>query len=431
MFLMAYPPDGWSSQDGRVLFDAERQAERFASNARLAFSLTIATLMLLLSIMVGRWNDWVAVIAVANIAISALGAFLVRLAVLPRIMPWLGICADALLLFGIGWFGPWLEDLPTGTRSVLVSPWGAFLLLAITSLGVNAWRLLVQTLLLCLAISIIIWWPSPAAETGLAIDPRLQPLFSDVSNITRLAIVLLTGLAMALAASRARRTLMVAIRTARERVLLQRFNSAEVTRYVLSSSVEILRSGVRQKVCVLFADIRGFTAVSEAMDPSQVASLLNSFRSLAEQAITANGGVIDKFIGDGLLAIFGLPSPQSTDAKNAITAATTLAATIEKWSLKRQRDGGQSIEIGIGVHVGEVFVGLLGDQRYEFTVVGDAVNVGQRLQAESRRLDASVVVSAQAFGEGSINEADSTRWLRHNNVHLRGRSETIDVYAYR
>ena len=75
MFLMAYPPDGWSSQDGRVLFDAERQAERFASNARLAFSLTIATLMLLLSIMVGRWNDWVAVIAVVNIAISALGAF--------------------------------------------------------------------------------------------------------------------------------------------------------------------------------------------------------------------------------------------------------------------------------------------------------------------------------------------------------------------
>jgi hypothetical protein len=57
MFLMAYPPDGWSSQDGRVLFDAERQAERFASNARLAFSLTIATLMLLLSITVGRWNE--------------------------------------------------------------------------------------------------------------------------------------------------------------------------------------------------------------------------------------------------------------------------------------------------------------------------------------------------------------------------------------
>ena len=92
MFLMAYHPDGWSSQDGRVLFDAERQAERFASNARLAFSLTIATLMLLLSFMVGRWNDWVAVIAVVNIAISALGALLARLAVLPRIMPWLGIC---------------------------------------------------------------------------------------------------------------------------------------------------------------------------------------------------------------------------------------------------------------------------------------------------------------------------------------------------
>ncbi len=237
-----------------------------------------------------------------------------------------------MLLFGIGWFGPWLENLPAGMRSALVSPWGAFLLLAITSLGLNAWRLLVQTLLLVLAISTLIWWPSAADQTAFTIDPRLQLLFSDGSNITRLAIVLLTGLAMALAASRARQTLMLAIRTTRERAVLERFNSAEINRYVLSSNVEMLRSGTRQRVCVLFADIRGFTMMSEALDPSQVVTLLNSFRSRAEQAITANGGVIDKFIGDGLLAIFGLPSPEETDARGAIDAATALAAAVEKWS---------------------------------------------------------------------------------------------------
>jgi len=96
---------------------------------------------------------------------------------------------------------------------------------------------------------------------------------------------------------------------------------------------EILRSGrTPEGLRPSFADIRGFTAISEAMDPSQVASLLNSFRSLAEQAITANGGVIDKFIGDGpCLLSSACQSPQSTDATSAITAATTLAATVEKW----------------------------------------------------------------------------------------------------
>ncbi len=387
--------------------------------------------MLALSIIVGRWNDWVALIALANIALSALGAFLARASVYPRALPWLGVSADALLLFGIGWFGPWLENLPAGMRSALVSPWGAFLLLAITSLGLNAWRLLVQTLLLVLAISMLIWWPSPADQTAFTIDPRLQLLFSDGSNITRLAIVLLTGLAMALAASRARRTLMLAIRTARERAVLERFNSAEINRYVLSSNVEMLRGGTRQRVCVLFADIRGFTTMSEALDPSQVVTMLNSFRSRAEQAITANGGVIDKFIGDGLLAIFGLPSPEETDARGAIDAATALAAAVENWSRKRQRNGRQPIEVGIGVHRGEVFVGLLGDARYEFTVIGDAVNVGQRLQAESRHLGASIVVSAEAFAAGKIDEAGSDRRVRHDGVRLRGRSETIDAYAYK
>ncbi len=83
------------------------------------------------------------------------------------------------------------------------------------------------------------------------------------------------------------------------------------------------------------------------------------------------------------------------------------------------------------MHRGEVFVGLLGDARYEFTVIGDAVNVGQRLQAESRHLGASIVVSAEAFAAGKIDEAGSDRWLRHNGVRLRGRRETIDAYAYK
>ncbi|MEI2297123.1 adenylate/guanylate cyclase domain-containing protein [Ensifer sp. MJa1] len=429
MLLKVEPPDGWNSQDGRVLFDAEREAERFASNARLAFSLAIAALMLALAIILGRWSDWVALIAVANICLSALGAFLAHSSNYPRIVPWLGVVADALLLFGIGWFGPWLESLPAGMRSALVSPWAAFLLLAITSFGLNAWRLFVQAFLLVLAIGLLIWWPTPAGLV-FPVAPQLQPLFSDGSNITRLAIVLLTGLAMALAASRARRTLMLAIRTARERAVLERFNSAEINRYVLASNVDTLRNGTRQRVCVLFADIRGFTTMSEALDPSEVVTLLNAFRSRAEQAITTNGGVIDKFIGDGLLAIFGLPSPGAGDARNAINAATSLAAAVDKWSLERQASGEKPVEVGIGVHVGEVFVGLLGDHRYEFTVIGDVVNVGQRLQAASRNLNASVVVSAAAFADAGIDGDGADRWTRHEGLSLRGRSETIDAFAY-
>lgn len=430
MLLKVKPPEGWSRQDERVLADAEREAERFASYARLAFSLSIATLMLVLSIAVDRWSNWVAVIAGASIALSATGALLTRTGVFPKFLPWIGICADVLLVFGIGWLGPWRENLPPGLGSVLVSPWAGFLILAVTSLGLNAARLLVQTVLVGLAIAMVIWWPSPMADTTFAIDARLLPLFSDGSNITRLGIVLLTGIAMALAASRARRTLMLAIRAARERAILERLNAAEISRHILSSNVEMLRKGTRQRVCILFADIRGFTSLSENLDPSQVVVLLNSFRARAEQAIADNGGVIDKFLGDGLLAVFGLPSPKSTDARDAIRAATTLAAAVETWSAKRQREGRQPIDIGIGVHIGEVFVGLLGEQRYEFTVIGDAVNAGQRLQAKSRELNTPIVVSAAAFEAAAVDAASQGAWLRHADIRLRGRSETMDVYAY-
>lgn len=423
--------EGWDKQDERVLFEAEREAERFAASARLVFSIVIAALLLILAFVVNRWNEWVTVIAITNIAMGITGVALTRSAMFPHILPWIGVVADTLLLFGIGWFGPWLESLPPGARSAMVSPWGAFLILAITGLSLNAASLVLQTCLLAFAIGVLLWWPSPIASLNFSINEIITPLFSDGANAMRLGIILLTGLAMALAAFRARRTLMSAIKTARERALLGRFNAEIINRYVLSEDTEKLRNGLRQRVCVLFADIRGFTTLSESLDPSQVASILNSFRTRVELAVQANGGVIDKFIGDGALAIFGLPSPRPGDARNALNAAIMLSESVMKWSAKRQSNGKQPIEVGIGVHIGDAFVGLLGDQKLEFTVIGDTVNVGQRLQADSGKLSTTIAVSEIIFQEFSPDSNEQKQWTRHDDIHFRGRSRGMNVYTYK
>lgn len=428
--LQSRAPASWDSQDERVLLDAEHLAERFSSRAKLAFSVIIGGLLIVLSIVADRWNEWVAIIAVVNIAIAIAGVYLSQLGRFPRTLPWVGLTVDVLLLLGIGLLGPWFGGLPAGMRSALVSPWAAFLFLAVTLLGLNAARVIVQTVLLVVALALLIWWPTYQVTQAPTIPSTIAPLFSDASNITRLSIVLMTGLAMALVASRARQILREAIRTARERTLLERFNSAEVNRYVLSTNVDSLRNGTRQRICVLFADIRGFTSLSEQMDASQVVQILNSFRARVEQAVYSHGGIIDKFIGDGALAIFGIPSPQPQDSTNALRAALTLVASVEKWQEKRVVAGQAPIEIAIGIHSGDAFVGVLGEQQLEFTVIGDTVNVGQRLQAEARNLDATIIVSAEAAKECASVDMSGTKWTQYTGLRLRGRTEVLDVRAY-
>ncbi len=160
-----------------------------------------------------------------------------------------------------------------------------------------------------------------------------------------------------------------------------RYVSKEVVQRILSRSGRGNRlEGERRACSILFADIRGFTGISERISPEALHDLLNQYFRVMIEQVSANDGLIDKFIGDKIMAIF--TGGEQDGAIGAVRAALSIQREIEKLNGQRQTDGAEPISIGIGVNTGTVVMGTVGsEERMSFTVIGDAVNVADRLQS--------------------------------------------------
>jgi len=191
----------------------------------------------------------------------------------------------------------------------------------------------------------------------------------------------------------------------------------------------------RETVAVLFADIVGFTQMSERMEPDDVVGLLRQFHEYMAAEIFACGGTIDKYIGDAILAVFGLPTSGPDDAANALCCAGRMLAALERWNAERSARGEPALAIGIGLNYGPTVLGDVGsDQGLSFTVIGDTVNTAHRLQVLTRTLQTSLVVGhaliAKLDGGGTDEAARLIGQLRDQGEQtLRGRSTPVRVWA--
>jgi adenylate cyclase len=150
--------------------------------------------------------------------------------------------------------------------------------------------------------------------------------------------------------------------------------------------------GVNQTVTVLFADIRGFTRISEHANPERIVQLLNKYFSEMTDIIFSYGGTLDKYIGDGLMALFGAPAVTPLDAANALESAVEMQRRILALNHELQEEGFPEIGVGMGLHTGEATVGYIGsNRRTEFTAIGDTVNLAARL--ESNALAGQILIS--------------------------------------
>jgi adenylate cyclase len=142
--------------------------------------------------------------------------------------------------------------------------------------------------------------------------------------------------------------------------------------------------GANQTITVLFADIRGFTALSEREKPEKVVGLLNRYFSAMSEIIFEHGGTLDKYIGDGLMAIFGAPTATPEDPLNAVKAAVAMQKRLLKLNEELKVDGFSPISVGMGLHTGEATIGYIGsDKRSEYTAIGDTVNLASRLESNA------------------------------------------------
>jgi class 3 adenylate cyclase len=171
-----------------------------------------------------------------------------------------------------------------------------------------------------------------------------------------------------------------------------RFVSREVADAILSGRVPL--AGERREVTILFQDLRGFTAMSERMDPADLLRVLNLFFTEVVSAMEAEGGIVKQFTGDGVMALFGAPVAHPDDPARAVRAALGLLERLGRLNTRLQEYQVPPLRIGVGIHTGEVVAGRIGpDTRVEYGVVGDPVNLASRIEGLTKELQATILVS--------------------------------------
>jgi adenylate cyclase len=200
-------------------------------------------------------------------------------------------------------------------------------------------------------------------------------------------------------------------RLAREEVAranYSRFLPEYVVKQMLENPDSFKLGGVSQTITILFADIRGFTRISEHAAPERIVSLLNRYFSAMTDIIFAHGGTLDKYLGDGLMALFGAPTTTPDDASNALNAAVAMQRRLLGINQELREEGLPEIGVGMGLHTGEVVVGYIGsERRSEYTAIGDTVNTSSRLESNARG--------------GEILISDATAKAAHNRYKLKPR----------
>ena len=261
----------------------------------------------------------------------------------------------------------------------------------------------------------------------------LDPYFVNLGQLGRQVVLLLLFAAgLAVVVRRSRRLVERQAVAERARANLSRYFSPTVVEE-LAASDSPLHATREQLVAVLFVDLVQFTAWSASATPDAVIRLLRDFHARMVAAVFAQGGTVQKYLGDGLMVTFGTPRPGAQDATSALRCTGGLLAGVEAWNAERASRGETAMRVGIGAHYGPVVLGDIGDERHlEFAVVGDTVNVASRLQELSRTLGVSVVASAalvQAARAEGAPERELARLVALPPQAIRGRDEPMVVWV--
>lgn len=205
-----------------------------------------------------------------------------------------------------------------------------------------------------------------------------------------------------------------------------RYVSQEVMEQILRSRGELSLKGDRRKVTILFSDIRNFTTLAEGHTPEEVVGFLNDYFEHMIEIIFRNHGTLDKFLGDGLMVLFGAPLEDSLQEYHAVCAAVEMQQELERLRAKWAVDLHAQIRIGIGIHTGQAIVGNIGStRRMEYTAIGDAVNVASRLETATKTVGVSILVSETTHSA----VADRFRFEDQGPITVKGRQMPIQAYS--
>lgn len=278
---------------------------------------------------------------------------------------------------------------------------------------------------------------SAAAETAFGAYPQLLAYLDPNSviverRIQEVMVFLIVASILGLGGWRTNRLLYRQAEAARERANLARYFSPNMVDH-LAHQDQPLEAVRAQPVAVMFADIVGFTHLAESQTPAETITMLREFHSRMERAVFENGGTLDKFLGDGLMATFGTPETGAEDAADAVRCAHAMMAAID--DMNKSQPGQQPIILSVGIHFGDAVLGDIGsERRLEYAVIGDVVNVASRLERETRAMTADIVVSDAVVSAMKLQSSDAAEALLADYTDggaraIRGRDEPIHVWS--
>ncbi|MFZ3131532.1 MAG: adenylate/guanylate cyclase domain-containing protein, partial [Desulfosporosinus sp.] len=202
-----------------------------------------------------------------------------------------------------------------------------------------------------------------------------------------------------------------------------RYVSKAVVQEILSSKEEIKVGGVRKDITLLFVDIRGFTPLSEKMEPEDIINILNDYLDLCSRAVFTQEGTIDKFMGDGVMAIFGAPIEQKDHLERAIRAALQMQRESGKFAEDLLKRYGRSVSFGIGINSGPAVVGNIGSQaRMDYTAIGDTVNLAARLESNAK--PGQILISKDTYER--IKE--TFKVIPLDPIKVKGKEKLVEIY---
>lgn len=214
----------------------------------------------------------------------------------------------------------------------------------------------------------------------------------------------------------------------RERIksLFGQYLSAEISEEILKGNIDL--NGSMYKATILFADIRGFTTLSESITPHETIDFLNEYYNVLIDVIHEYGGIIDKFMGDGILVLFGVPIKSKDHADRAVAAAFEIEERLAQFNKERLENGSFNVKIGIGIHTGEVIAGNVGNfNKLEYTVIGDTVNIASRIESLTKKFDTGLLIGESVYDNLSSKSKYKDRFEKLNGVVLKGKRIKVNL----
>ena len=375
--------------------------------------------LFLLELLVGTLSQGIdftlVVVDLGSMLITAIWCWLVRLwATTGDYKPWLkyvSILFDYLIILGITLEMEYLAEIGHFLRDIHQTQFELMLISALILFNVmSAFRqgrlIIYFSTLCCLATTTLILEHSHTDST-IEIHEQIIVLFSGLLawSISYYITTTFTRL--------------------RHRERLLRYLPEKLVSAVETGAVDIEPGGERREVTILMADIRNFTTLCEQNEPEVVTRILNSYFSAMSKPIFEHDGMIDKFIGDAIMAVFGAPQAGKNSASEAIHAARDMLEVLNELNQSFAEQGLPQLEIGIGIHSGDAIAGNVGSLScMDYTVIGDTVNVAARIESTTKQLGYSLLVSEHTAQMSALEELI---WVA--DVKLKGRDQSVNVYS--